>query len=69
MVKCRLVEKEDGIGYHLYVNDVDVAPHVTGFTISCDGPNHPTLYLEFPLAEFESDVLMKLETGRKKAEG
>lgn len=69
MVKCRLVEKEDGFGYHLYVNGVDVAPHVTGFTISCDGPKSPTLYLEFPIEEFESDVLMNLETERKESGG
>lgn len=60
MVKCRLAQRDEGFGYHLYVNDVDVAPYVTGFTISCSGPEHPSLTLDIPLSEFQSDVMVEL---------
>lgn len=59
LAKCK-VKKNDKGGYHIFLNDVDIAPYALSFNLSMSPLGIPVAKVELLLESFECEELCKV---------
>lgn len=59
-VRCKISRNEKG-GYHVFLNDVDVAPYISAFALRLDVERRlPTVTIDIPVCSLDCDGLTEL---------